>query len=119
MRDECACNRELRVTIALMPKRVPAVKSAESFQKRLINRAILVVGIVQPLGTIPQIISVYGRRNASSISISSWLLFVLFDLMWLWYGIDNKQKAVAISGALFAVLEGAVLVGALLYGGSW
>lgn len=49
----------------------------------------------------------------------SWGIFVVFDAMWLWYGLAERQKAVILSGALFTLLEGIVVVEALLYGGSW
>jgi uncharacterized protein with PQ loop repeat len=101
-----------------MPKKAHP-KPKDPLQKRVINRIIFPVAALQPLGTIPQIIRLYTHHNAVSISISSWLIFVLFDLLWLWYGIDNKQNAVIVSAILFTLLEGIVLVGGLLYGGSW
>jgi uncharacterized protein with PQ loop repeat len=88
-------------------------------QRRFINRSIFAVALLQPLGTIPQIIAVFSRRDASSISITAWTIYVAFDLMWLWYGIDEKQKAVIVSALLFSLLEGVVLVGAIMYGGTW
>ena len=88
-------------------------------QKRVINKSIFVIAAIQPIGTIPQIITLYSHHNATSLSITSWMIFVLFDLMWLWYGIDNKQRAVIVSAALFSLLEGVVVIGAILYGGKW
>jgi uncharacterized protein with PQ loop repeat len=96
----------------------PHQKPKEPLQKKVINKIIFPVAALQPLGTIPQIITIYSRHNATSISITSWLIYVFFDLLWLWYGIDNKQKAVIVSAVLFTLLEGIVLVGGLLYGGS-
>lgn len=104
--------------MTLMPKKAHP-KPKESLQKTFINRIIFVVAALQPLGTIPQIVTVYKNHNATSIAISSWLLYVIFDLLWLWYGIVNKQKAIIVSAILFTALEGTVAVGGFLYGGSW
>ncbi|HEV2413095.1 MAG TPA: hypothetical protein VGS28_04840 [Candidatus Saccharimonadales bacterium] len=101
-----------------MPKRAHP-KPEDSLQKKFINKIILLAATIQPLGSIPQVITIYQHRNATSIAIVSWIIYVFFDLLWLWYGIDNKQKAVIISAVLFALFEGAVAVGGMLYGGSW
>ncbi|HEY2003654.1 MAG TPA: hypothetical protein VGH44_00895 [Candidatus Saccharimonadia bacterium] len=97
------------------------VKSKQKWplQRRVINKVILAVAVIQPAGTIPQIVKIYSTHNASSISMLSWGIFVVFDAMWLWYGLAERQKAVILSGALFTLLEGIVVVEALLYGGSW
>ncbi len=101
-----------------MPKRHHP-NSNDALQKQFINKIILVVAVIQPLATIPQILTVFREHDASSISITSWLIYVMFDLLWLWYGIVNKQKAVIISAVLFSILEGIVMIGGFLYGGQW
>lgn len=88
-------------------------------QRRAIDKIIFAVAATQPLGTIPQIITVYSRHNATSISITSWILYVAFDLLWLWYGVAEKQKAIIVSAVLFTIFEGTVAIGGMLYGGSW
>jgi uncharacterized protein with PQ loop repeat len=92
---------------------------ATARRKRFIDRAIFVVAAVQPLGTIPQIYTVFRTHDASSISISSWAIYIVFDIAWLWYGLVEKQKAVIVSAVMFTVLEGCVLLGAIRYGGTW
>ncbi|HSX34700.1 MAG TPA: hypothetical protein VLF62_03605 [Candidatus Saccharimonadales bacterium] len=103
-----------------MPRAHPLPRSkAVSPERKFINKIIIPVAIIQPLGTIPQIIAVFGHHDGSSLSISSWLLYLVFDILWLWYGFSEKQKAVIASAITFTIMEGAVLTGALLYGGRW
>jgi uncharacterized protein with PQ loop repeat len=90
-----------------------------TLEHRTINKAIFVVAALQPLGGVPQIIKIFKTHNAVSISISTWMIFEVFNLLWLWYGLANKQKAVIVSAVLFTITEGAVMVGGLLFGGSW
>jgi uncharacterized protein with PQ loop repeat len=87
-------------------------------QRQFINKAILVVAAIEPLSTIPQVITVFSHRSAAGVSVTSWVLFVIFDVIWAWYGLSEKQTAIIISGVMFGILEAAVVVGALLYGGS-
>lgn len=102
--------------IMLMPRKIHRKIPLE---KRIIDKIIFVVAAIQPLGTIPQAITIYRRHNATSISITSWVIYIVFDLLCLWYGYEDKQKAVMISAALFMLLESIILVGAFRYGGSW
>lgn len=103
-----------------MPKRShKPLKKPMSLERKVINRLIIPVAAIQPLGTIPQIITVFSHRDGRSLSISSWTIYIVFDLFWLWYGLSEKQKAIIVSAVMFTLLEGAVLVGALLYGGRW
>ena len=103
-----------------MPKRTHhPLKRPMTLERRFINRIIIVVAALQPLGTIPQIIAVYSHRDASSISISSWLIYIVFDMLWLWYGISERQKAVIVSAVLFTIVEGLVAIGGFMYGGRW
>lgn len=104
----------------LMPRRHHSARPMPATpDRKLINRIIIPVAIIQPLGTIPQILAIFGHQDGTSLSISSWLLYLIFDILWLWYGISEKQKAVLASAITFTVMEGAVLVGALMYGGRW
>jgi MtN3 and saliva related transmembrane protein len=102
-----------------MSKRARKKSAPPSLQRRIINRLIIPVAIIEPLGTIPQIIAVFWRHDASGLSLSSWLIYVFFDILWIWYGITERQRAVIISGVLFALTEGLVVIGALMYGGKW
>lgn len=85
-------------------------------QRKIIDKMIFAVAAIQPLGTIPQIITIYTQRNATSISLTSWAIYIVFDILWLWYGLADKQKAVIVSAVMFALLESAVFLGGLLYG---
>jgi uncharacterized protein with PQ loop repeat len=84
-----------------------------------INRGIYIVAAVEPLGVIPQLYTIFSRRDASHVSILTWSSFVLFDLVWLWYGWEAKQKPLIISSAIFTLLELLVVIGAVAFRGYW
>lgn len=91
----------------------------QSLRSILINRGIYVVAAVEPLGVIPQLYAIFSRHEASNVSILTWLSFVVFDIAWLWYGWEAKQKPLMIFSALFTFLEILVVIGAVAYGGHW
>jgi uncharacterized protein with PQ loop repeat len=84
--------------------------------KHIIDRLIFFVALTQPLAAIPQIIAIYTRQDAHSLSLLSWIIYLVFDIMWLWYGVTDKQRAVIVSAVMFATLDGFTLVSAFIYG---
>lgn len=90
-----------------------------SAQRAFIDRAILLVAVVQPLAALPQVFRIYTTQDASGIAMLTWAIFIVFDAFWFWYGVAEKQKAVIISATLFATMDVLVLIGASMYGGRW
>jgi uncharacterized protein with PQ loop repeat len=88
-------------------------------RERTVNLVIFVVAIVEPLGVIPQLITIFLHQNASNIAILTWVAFVVFDIAWLWYGLESKSKPLIVSSALYTFLEFLVVIGAIAYGGYW
>lgn len=90
-----------------------------ALRKRALGYGIYVVAALEPLSVLPQIFAIFSHHNASNVAILTWISFVVFDAIWLWYGWESNQKPLIIFSALFTLLEIVVVVGALLYGGHW
>lgn len=86
---------------------------------RTVNIVIYVVAILEPLSVVPQLFTIFHHQNASNIAILTWVAFVIFDIAWLWYGWESKQKPLIISSVLYGLLELLVVIGAIAYGGYW
>ena len=84
---------------------------------KFINRLVYVAAIVEPLCSLPQAYSVWSTRSAGSVSILSWLGFVVMALIWIWYAIVNRERIIFIYQAMFFVIDSSVLVGAIYFGG--
>lgn len=85
---------------------------------KLVDRLIYFAAIVEPLFSLPQAYQIYHSRSAASVSILSWLGFEVMTLIWLWYGIVHREKTILIYQGLFFIIDGSVVIGAFLYGGS-
>lgn len=77
------------------------------------ERFMLVVAVVEPLMTIPQIIEVY-QHKGGGVSLSTWSLYLFASAMWLVYGLKRRNGPLIVSGLLWVVTEAAVVAGALL-----
>lgn len=81
----------------------------------LIDRIVLFVAIAEPLMTIPQVYQIWSSRSATGVSPLTWLGYLLAAITWLVYGIKTKDKPLIVSSLLWAVTEGLVLIGALIF----
>ena len=85
-----------------------------------IDRLVSVIAVVGPFTTLPQIIEIWiVDKNAASISLVTWSLFLLMASIWLLYGIVHKARPIIISNALWIVMQGIVVLGALRLDNDW
>lgn len=94
-------------------------KSRHIYQGAFIDKAIYIAAFLEPLSTVPQVVTIFKTKTAAGVSISTWLIYVLFSFLWLWYGIVHKQKALIVAEVLFILTEGLVVIGGIIYGASW
>ena len=83
--------------------------------KKSIERFALVAGIIQPLITIPQIITIYGNQSASDVSLLTWLGYLFFGVTFLVYGIVFNLKPIWIGQIIWVTAQVIVVAGILLY----
>lgn len=83
----------------------------------LVDRLVYLAAIIEPLFSLPQAYNIFHHKAAANVSILSWLGFEVMTLIWLWYGFVHKEKMIVIYQGLFFIIDGAVLVGAIYYGG--
>lgn len=83
--------------------------------KKLTEHLALVVGIIQPLTALPQIMLLADGRDASGVSLWSWLLPDISGLFFLAYGISHKLRPIIVTQALWFILQTIVVVQIILY----
>ena len=83
--------------------------------KRLVDEAAYVVGIVTPLFSIPQLYEIWHNHSAVGVSLSTWTVFTLSSVFWLFYGILHGERPIIISQILWFFLQLAIVVGIVIY----
>ena len=78
-----------------------------------IHNLVLVVGIAEPVMTIPQVYKVWVENQTAGLSIYSWIFYGLGSCVWLVYGLKIKDKPVIVTGILWILMAGAVAIGIL------
>lgn len=86
---------------------------------KLVDRATFVVAIVEPLITIPQVLTIFTHHNAAGVSLSTWAGYDVLTVVWLWYAIVHKERVILLYQGLFMIVQTAVVIGCLMYGAKW
>lgn len=79
-------------------------------EKSLIDHLALIAGIVGPLATIPQAITVWSG-NIEGVSTLTWVLFLGVSLVLFVYSLLYKLKSLLIAETVWIVMEIIILVG--------
>jgi MtN3 and saliva related transmembrane protein len=82
-------------------------------QQKFIHKLIFFAAIATPIMTLPQVYQIWvlHQKGASAIT---WASYVFIACIWLYYGIENKDKPIVIMQSLCIVVYGAIVVGLLI-----
>ena len=84
-------------------------------QKSLIKRSVLVIAVIEPLMTLPQVYQIWILKKAEGVSGLTWGLYLIAAVIWLLYGLQLKDKPIIISSVLWLFFESAVVIGTIIY----
>ncbi len=83
--------------------------------KGLLYYFMYAVGIFAPLALLPQIIELYTSQSSEGLSLPTWSLLTVFNILWATYALVHKDKHILFANALMAVFNTSIVVGILLY----
>ena len=91
-------------------------------EKRLrskFDRIMVLVGLVSPIATIPQVIKVFAthRQHAAGQSLITWGIYTAISILWVIYGLRRRETPLIIGNALGVIMYGLVAVGILIQAG--
>ena len=81
----------------------------------LIKRLLGSLSIFTMVMTIPQVLTIWVSHRAAGISMVSWGAYLVSAAVWLWYGLQKRDKNIYLPCLGWIILDGAVIVGALVY----
>lgn len=74
------------------------------------------MSIFTMLMTIPQVLTIWVSHQAAGVSVVSWSAYLLSAVLWLWFGLRQRDKNIYLPCIGWIALNGAVVLGALTYG---
>ncbi len=90
---------------------------AKDWRVKVLDRIVFAAGIVGPVMTLPQLQTIYIAHQAAGVSVLSWGAFALLDVPWIVYGIVHRDRTITMTYVLWLIINTAVAVGAIMYGG--
>lgn len=94
-------------------------QSTPSTLTRTVDKTAYVAALLGPMTTVPQIITIYRTHSAEDISILAWAGFSLYSAFWILYGWVHRDVPLTLANLLWTILQVMVMVGAILWGGTW
>ena len=74
------------------------------------------ISIFTLLMTVPQALTIWINHRAAGVSALSWGAYLVSAVVWFGYGLQKRDKNIYLPCVGWMVLDGAVIVGALVYG---
>ncbi|MBN1941034.1 MAG: hypothetical protein JW772_02525 [Candidatus Diapherotrites archaeon] len=84
--------------------------------KRAIDKLIYIAVAAAPIANIPQLLKIWLEKDASGVSIISWISFSIISIVWLVYGIAHKEKPIIAMNCALIVMQILIVIGVLTYG---
>ena len=81
----------------------------------VIKRFLGGLSIFTMLMTIPQTLAIRVSHQAAGVSTPSWGAYFVSAVVWFWYGLGKHDKNIYLPCIGWMLLDGAVIVGALIY----
>lgn len=82
---------------------------------RAIDRWAMVIGVLAPLASLPQVFQIIETKNADGVSVLTWVLYMLLSILWIIYGIAHKERVIVVTNILWLILELFIVVLSLMY----
>ena len=89
------------------PQHSPPVKGLEKFLR--------VLSVFTMLMTVPQVLTIWVGRDASGVSLLSWLSYLFSACLWFVYGVQKRDKTIYLACIGWILLDVAVVVGAIVH----
>ena len=89
------------------PEGSPALSALEKVLRGL--------SVFTMLMTVPQVLTIWIGRDASGISLVSWVSYLVAACLWFIYGIQKGDKTIYLACVGWVVLDAAIVVGVLVH----
>jgi uncharacterized protein with PQ loop repeat len=94
----------------------PATPVSDAAQsKTVMSRLLGAMSVFTMLMTIPQVLTIWVGHQAAGVSVVSWSAYLLSAVLWLWYGLQKRDKNIYLPCVGWIGLDTAVIVGAVIY----
>lgn len=99
----------------LLHKHVKRGRPRKKQELHSIDKLMYIVSFAYPLTAVPQLYKVYSTHNIESLALASWVLYVIFGIVFVLYAISRKLLPLIIEGCLWVTVYVLMVVAILVY----
>ncbi|MDB5161762.1 MAG: hypothetical protein JWM52_270 [Candidatus Saccharibacteria bacterium] len=82
---------------------------------RWFDRFIILVGILNAVATIPQVLQIWIGQDATGVSLISWSYYTFGSVMFLIYGLIHRELPIIVNYSIALMLYALIVIGTLIY----
>ena len=82
----------------------------------VLRRILGAMSVVSMLMTVPQVWIIWVNHQAAGVSVLSWSAYLASALLWLWYGVGQRDKNIYLPCIGWIGLDAGVIAGVMQYG---
>ncbi|OGM91263.1 hypothetical protein A2755_02595 [Candidatus Wolfebacteria bacterium RIFCSPHIGHO2_01_FULL_48_22] len=82
---------------------------------RALDFTVLFAGMVGPLFSLPQVLTVWRDHAISGLSLTTWSSYLVISIISITYATVHKEKYLLVGDGLFLIVNFLVVLGILLY----
>ena len=86
-----------------------------SHSETVLRRVLGGMSVFTMLMTVPQVLTIWVGHQAAGVSVVSWSAYLLSAILWLWYGLQKRDKNIYLPCIGWIGLDAAVIAGAVVY----
>ena len=105
----------LLTEVTIAPDPITAAGHA-SRSDAVLRRLLGGMSVFTMLMTIPQVLAIWVGHQAAGVSILSWTAYLASAVLWFWFGMQKHDRNIYLPCVGWIALDGAVIVGAVVYG---
>lgn len=81
-----------------------------------LERVLRAMSVATMLMTVPQVLTIWIRRDAGAVSLVSWASYLVSACLWFAYGLRKKDKTIYLACVGWILLDMAVVIGIVVHG---
>jgi MtN3 and saliva related transmembrane protein len=91
----------------------------ERHKRSNFERLMVVIGLINPFATIPQIIKVFATHTQHVVgqSLTTWGIYTVIAVLWVAYGVHKRELPLIIGNIFGVIMYGLVAVGIVIHAG--
>lgn len=104
--------------LVMNPKSVknPFQTPSKSKLRGFMDTIIYIVAVLGPLIAIPQVLKIWHMKEATGVSLITWIGYLFGGFFWLTYGLLHQEKPIIITNVLWIFVQIFIIIGIVRYG---